>query len=88
MILVERIERTIFIIRNHKIILDADLAKLYQVHTKAFNQAVSRNLERFPEDFMFRLSKEEFDILRSQTVTSSWGGRQYPPRAFTEQGVA
>ncbi len=68
--------------------LDEDLAKLYQVETKALNQAISRNLDRFPDDFMFRLSKEEFDVLRSQFVTSSWGGHRYPPRAFTEQGVA
>ena len=67
--------------------LDEDLAKLYQVETKALNQAVSRNMDRFPEDFMFRVSKDEFEVLRSQIVTSSWGGRRYLPRAFTEQGV-
>ena len=69
--------------------LDADLAKLYEVETKVLNQAVKRNIERFPEDFMFQLSEEEFDFLRSQSVTSSqWGGRRYPPYAFTEQRVA
>ena len=69
--------------------LDADLAKLYEVETKVLNQAVKRNIERFPEDFMFQLSEEEFDFLRSQSVTSSqWGGRRYPPYAFTEHGVA
>ncbi|MBE0430695.1 MAG: ORF6N domain-containing protein [Dehalococcoidia bacterium] len=69
--------------------LDADLAALYGVETKVLVQAVKRNLVRFPEDFMFQLSQEEFAILRSQIVTSSdWGGRRYPPYAFTEQGVA
>ncbi len=85
---VERIEGSILLIRGHNVMLDEDLARLYQVPTKVLNQAVSRNLDRFPEDFMFRLSKEEFEILRSQLVTSSWGGRRYSPRAFTEQGVA
>ncbi len=69
--------------------LDVDLAELYCVETKVLNQAVKRNIERFPEDFMFQLSGEEFDFLRSQSVTSSqWGGRRYPPYAFSEQGVA
>ncbi len=69
--------------------LDVDLAELYNVETKVLNQAVKRNIERFPEDFMFQLSGEEFDFLRSQSVTSSqWGGRRYPPYAFSEQGVA
>ncbi len=69
--------------------LDTDLAELYSVETKVLNQAVKRNIERFPEDFMFQLSMEEFDFLRSQSVTSSqWGGRRYPPYAFTEQGIA
>lgn len=69
--------------------LDADLAGLYGVETKVLVQAVKRNLDRFPEDFMFQLSREEYDNLRSQSVTSSdWGGRRYPPYAFTEQGVA
>jgi len=68
---------------------DADLTALYGVETKVLVQAVKRNLERFPGDFMFQLSQEEFAILRSQIVTSSdWGGRRYPPYAFTEQGVA
>jgi hypothetical protein len=83
-----QIERHILLIRGEKVMLDADLAVLYQVQTRALTQAVKRNSERFPEDFMFQLSKEEFDYLRSQTVTSSWGGRRYPPYAFTEQGVA
>ncbi len=85
---VERIEGSIFLIRGEKVMLDEDLARLYQVETKVLNQAVSRNMDRFPEDFMFRVSKEEFEVLRSQIVTSSWGGRRYLPRAFTEQGVA
>ena len=68
--------------------LDMDLAELYDVETKALNQAVKRNVLRFPEDFMFQLSAQEFENLRSQIVTSSWGGRRTPPYSFTEQGVA
>jgi len=68
--------------------LDADLAELYEVETKVLNQAVKRNSDRFPEDFMFQLNEEEFENLRSQSVTSSWGGRRYAPYAFTEQGIA
>jgi hypothetical protein len=75
-------------IRGHKVILDEDLAKLYEVETRTLNQAVKRNAKRFPKDFMFQLSNEELEILKSQSVTSSWGGRRYPPYAFTEQGVA
>jgi phage regulator Rha-like protein len=86
---VERIEKAILLIRGQKVMLDADLAELYGVETRVLVQAVKRNIERFPEDFMFQLSQEEFTILRSQIVTSSdWGGRRYPPYAFTEQGVA
>lgn len=69
--------------------LDEHLASLYEVEVKALNQAVKRNIERFPEDFMFRLAPEETSRLRSQIVTSkTWGGRRYLPYAFTEQGVA
>ena len=68
--------------------LDSDLADLYQAPTKAFNQAVKRNLDRFPDDFMFQLTEEEASLLRSQSVTSSWGGRRYLPYAFTQEGVA
>jgi methyl-accepting chemotaxis protein len=68
--------------------LDADLATLYQVSTRTFNQAVKRNSARFPADFMFQLSEKETENLRSQSVTSSWGGRRYRPYAFTEHGVA
>jgi len=85
----ERIERSILLIRGQKVMLDADLAELYGVETKNLVKAVKRNLERFPEDFMFQLSKEEFDNLRFQFGTSSqWGGRRTPPYAFSEQGVA
>jgi len=84
----ERIVSAIHLIRGHKVMLDADLATLYEVETKVLNQAVRRNIDRFPGDFAFRLSRNEFAILRSQTVTSRWGGRRYPPYAFTEQGVA
>jgi phage regulator Rha-like protein len=67
---------------------DHDLAAMYQVSTKVFNQAVRRNLDRFPEDFMFQLEEKEAVNLRSQSVTSRWGGRRYAPYVFTEQGVA
>ena len=68
--------------------LDSDLAMLYEVETRVLNQAVKRNIERFPKDFMFQLTKQEFENLISQNVTSSWGGTRKPPYAFTEQGVA
>ncbi|MDC9724006.1 MAG: ORF6N domain-containing protein [Urechidicola sp.] len=84
----EIITHKIYWIRDQKIMLDRDLAQLYGVETKALKQAVKRNLERFPKDFMFELNKEEFKILRSQIVTSSWGGSRYTPYAFTENGVA
>jgi len=85
----ERIERSILLVRGQKVMLDAELAALYGVETKVLNQAVARNLERFPDDFMFQLTAKEYRVLRSQSVTSSsWGGRRYRPRAFTEQGVA
>jgi hypothetical protein len=86
---IEKIEAKILLIREAKVMLDADLAALYDVGTRVLIQAVKRNIERFPEDFMFQLTQKEFEILRSQSVTSSqWGGRRYPPYAFTEQGVA
>jgi len=85
----ERIESAILLLRGERVLLDRDLAALYGVETKVLVQAVKRNLDRFPRDFMFQLTKKEFDDLRSQSVTSSqWGGRRYPPYAFTEQGVA
>jgi hypothetical protein len=82
------IQNKIYSIRNQKVMLDFDLAALYGVQTKVLNQAVKRNIARFPVDFMFQLDTEEFDNLRSQFVTSSWGGTRYLPFAFTEQGVA
>jgi len=104
MIPAERIERSILLIRGHKVMLDRDLAALYGVETKVLNQAVKRNLDRFPDDFMFRITWEETRVLGSQAVTlgaeqgepsrsqavTLKGGRnpKYRPRAFTEQGVA
>ena len=88
---VERIEKAILLIRGKKVMLDADLASLYGVETRVLVQAVRRNLERFPADFMFQLSKEEVDFLRSQIVTLKRGRGQhskYLPYVFTEQGVA
>ncbi len=85
----DRIEKAILLIRKQKVMLDSDLAELYGVETRVLVQAVKRNIERFPEDFMFQIDREEFSILKSQSVTSNnWGGRRYPPYAFTEQGVA
>ena len=87
---VEFIERKIYLIRGCKVMLDSDLAELYQVPTKVLNQAVRRNFDRFPSDFMFQLNEEELENLRSQIVTSKVGrgGRRYIPYAFTEHGVA
>lgn len=85
---VEVIERKILLIRSDKVMLDRDLAELYGVRTKAFNQAVKRNPERFPPDFMFQLTREEAQMLRSQFVTASRRNIRYRPYAFTEQGVA
>ena len=98
---VEQIESLIITVRGKQVILDRDLARLYGVETKRLNQQVQRNIERFPEDFMFQLSKEEFEslrsqfatsseekILKSQFATSSWGGIRKLPYAFTENGIA
>ena len=89
------IERKIFLIRGLNVMLDRNLAELYGVETKYLTRQVRRNIERFPGDFMFQLTREEFlrrqnvtSSLRSQIVTSSWGGRRYLPYVFTEQGVA
>ena len=82
------IQNKIYEIRGERVMLDRDLAELYNVPTKALNQAVKRNLERFPEDFMFQLNESEFANLRSQIVTSRWGGTRTMPYAFTEQGVS
>ncbi len=84
----ETIEDKILLIRGKKVMLDKDLAELYGVTTSNFNKAVSRNIDRFPDDFMFRLSEEEFHNLKFHFGTSSWGGTRKLPRAFTEQGVA
>jgi len=86
---VERVEERILDIRGEKVLLDSDLAELYQVPVKQLNQAVRRNRERFPPDFMFQLNGEEWAALRSQSVTSKGGrgGRRYPPYAFTEHGA-
>ena len=81
----ERITSKIYLIRKQKVMLDRDLAELYGVETKVLKQAVRRNIKRFPKDFMFELTKEEFKNLRSQIVTSSWGGSRYTPMAFTEK---
>ncbi len=83
------IQNKIYEIRGHKVMLDFDLAEIYEVATKVFNQSVKRNINRFPHDFMFTLTQKEFQGLRSQIVTSnSRGGTRYLPNAFTEQGVA
>ena len=82
------VQNLIYEIRGQKVMLDFDLARLYQVETKVLNQAVKRNAKRFPPDFMFQLSLKEFTDLKSQIVTSSWGGTRKLPYAFTEQGVA
>ena len=84
----ERIEKAILLIRSQKVMLDKDLAELYGVETKKLKRAVRRNINRFPPDFMFELTRDEYDSLRSQFGTSSWGGTRYLPMAFTEQGVA
>jgi hypothetical protein len=82
------IQNRIYEIRGLRVMLDFDLAELYQVETRVLNQAVKRNIKRFPEDFMFQLTQEEFRNLKSQFVTSSWGGTRKMPFAFTEQGLA
>lgn len=83
-----RIEESILLLRGHKVLLDSTLADLYGVQTKVLIQAVKRNRNRFPSDFLFQINNQEVISLRSQIVTSSWGGRRYSPFAFTEHGVA
>jgi hypothetical protein len=85
---VERIERAIVVLRGHRVMLDADLARMYGVTTGNLNKAVNRNLERFPSDFMFQLSADEMKNLIFHSGTSNWGGSRKLPYAFTEQGVA
>jgi len=77
----------IYLIRSKKVMLDMDLAELYGVETKRLNEQVKRNIDRFPDDFMYQLTKEEFENLKSQIATSRWGGRRTLPFAFTEHGV-
>lgn len=84
----EIIQSKIYEVRSTKVMLDKDLAELYQVEVKVLNQSVKRNIKRFPSDFMFQLTKAEWDNLKSQFVTSSWGGVRKLPFAFTEQGLA
>jgi len=84
----EEIVGRIYFLRGEKVILDRDLASLYEVEVRTLNQSVKRNIKRFPNDFMFQLSPEEFKNLKSQFVISSWGGVRKLPLAFTEQGVA
>jgi hypothetical protein len=84
----ELIKNSILDIRGKRVILDYELAKLYGIETKRLKESVRRNIRRFPEDFMFELSHEEWINLRSQFATSSWGGKRFAPFAFTEQGVA
>ena len=83
----ETIERKIYLIRGKKVMLDSELAELYEVRTNVLSKAVNRNFDRFPEDFMFQLSKEEAENLRLQNGASSWGGRRYLPRVFTDYGI-
>ena len=85
---IEHIKNSILEIRGLKVILDFELAKMYQVETKRLKESVRRNSRRFPVDFMFELTQDEWTNLRSQIATSSWGGKRYPPFAFTEQGIA
>lgn len=77
----------IYLIRNHKVMLDDDLAELYLVETRRLNEQVKRNIDRFPRDFMFQLTEKEWENLMSQIATSSWGGRRKMPFVFTEHGV-
>lgn len=84
---VQVIQNKIYEVRGQKVMFDFDLSELYEVETRALNQAVKRNSSRFPEDFMFSLNTDEWNILKSQIVTSSWGGTRKLPFAFTEHGV-
>jgi len=84
----QKILNRIYVIRGEKVMLDQDLSEMYGVETKQLKRQVKRNIDRFPKDFMFELTKKEFENLRSQIGTSSWGGTRYLPMAFTEQGVA
>ena len=83
----ERIEEKIFIVRGQRVMLDEDLAEIYGVTTTRLNEQVTRNVDRFPDDFCYRLTGEELANLKSHFATSSWGGRRKPPRVFTEHGA-
>lgn len=84
----QKILNRIYVVRGEKVMLDEDLAEMYKVETRRLNEQVKRNSKRFPKDFMFTLTSKEFENLKSQNATSSWGGRRKLPNAFTEQGVA
>ncbi len=84
----QKILNRIYVVRGEKIMLDKDLAEMYKVETRRLNEQVKRNSKRFPKDFMFTLTAKEFENLKSQNATSSWGGRRKLPNAFTEQGVS
>jgi hypothetical protein len=84
----QKILNLIFVVRREKIMVDQDLAEMYGVETKQLKRQVRRNMDRFPKDFMFKLTRKEFENLRSQIGTSRWGGTRYLPMVFTEQGVA
>lgn len=86
-LIIEPIREKIYRLRETEVMIDSDIAELYGVETKRINEAVIRNPEKFPHDFMFELTDDEFANLRSQFATSSWGGRRHLPKAFTEQGV-
>ncbi len=88
LVMEQKILNRIYVIRNQKIMLDEDLAAMYNVETKRLNEQVKRNANRFPKDFMFTLTAREFENLKSQNATSNWGGRRKLPNAFTEQGIA
>ncbi len=88
LVMEQKILNRIYVVRGQKIMLDEDLAEMYKVETKRLNEQVKRNIERFPNDFMFTLTEMEYENLKSQNATSSWGGRRKLPTAFTEQGVA
>ncbi len=88
LVLEQKILNRIYVFRGQKVMIDEDLAQMYGVETRRLNEQVKRNTKRFPKDFMFSLTQKEFENLKSQNATSSWGGRRKLPNAFTEQGVA
>lgn len=88
LVIEQKILNRIHVVRGQKIMLDEDLAEMYNVETKRLNEQVKRNINRFPKDFMFTLTEKDYENLKSQNATSSWGGRRKLPNAFTEQGVA